>query len=117
MGDKTRATRQEDVEKVWIHEGFEYSHRLVTKKREGCESFSFHITTYMPNFDTIVRGDGIHEVVLYCLEGESRQILEDGTEIHFTPGTATYLPREYEYRHIVGPEGLKIAVACSPPRE
>ena len=117
MGDKIRATRVEDVEKVWIHEGEEYSHRLTTKKREGCESFSFHITTYLPNFERIVRGDGVREVVLYCLEGESRQILEDGTEIHFTPGTATYLPREYEYRHIVGPKGLKIAVACSPPRE
>jgi len=117
MGDKMKATRVEDVEKVWIHEGWEYSHRIVTKKREGCESFSFHITTYMPNFDTIVRGDGQHETVLYCLEGDSRQILQDGTEIHFTPGTATYLPNNYEYRHIIGPHGLKVAVAKSPPVE
>ena len=116
MGDKIKATRQEDVPQVWIHEGNEYSHRLVTKWREGCDSFSFHITTYMPNFDTMVEGDG-HEVVLFCLKGESRQILEDGTEIHFTPGTATYLPRAYTYRHIVGSEGLVVAVACNPPRE
>lgn len=117
MGEKIVATRVEDVEKIWIHEGNEYSHRLVTNKRQGCESFSFHITTYMPGFETTVRGDGVHEVVLYCLEGESRQILADGSEIHFTPGTATYLPRDYEYYHIVGPEGLKVAVACTPPRE
>lgn len=117
MGEKIMAMRAEDVEKVWIHEGWEYSHRLVTKRREGCESFSFHVTTYVPNFDTVVRGDGVREVVLYCLEGESRQILEDGTEIRFVPGTATYLPRAYTYRHIVGPKGLKVAVACSPPRE
>lgn len=117
MGDKIRATRIEDVPKIWIHEGYEFSHRIVTKRREGCESFSFHITFYEPHFDTIVRGDGVHEVVLYCLDGESRQILDDGVEIHFTPGTATYLPRNYEYRHIVGPQGLKVAVACNPPRE
>lgn len=117
MGDRITATRIADVQAVWIHEGFERSYRLVTKKKDGCASFSFHVTLYEPNFDTIVRGDGVHEVVLYCLEGESRQILEDGTEIQFTPGTATYLPRTYEYRHIVGPSGLKIAVACNPPRE
>jgi hypothetical protein len=116
VGDKIRATRVEDVEKVWIHEGKEYSHRLVTRGREGCDSFSFHITTYEPNVDLQVVGDG-HEVVLYCLEGDSRQILEDGTEIEFKPGTATYLPRQYTYRHVIGPNGLKVAVACQPPRE
>jgi len=117
MGDKIKSMRVEDVGKVWIHEGLEYSQRVITNAREGCEGFSFHITTYEPGFDKIIRGDGIHEVALYCLEGDSRQILNDGKEIHFTPGTATYLPRVYEYRHIVGPKGLKIAVACSPPRE
>jgi len=117
MGDRIMASRQEDVETIWIYEGNEYSHRVVTTKRQGAEAFSFHITTYSPNFDTMVEGDGIHEVVLYCLEGESRQILEDGTEIHLTTGTATYLPKHYTYRHIVGPQGLKVAVACAPPRE
>jgi hypothetical protein len=117
VGDKVMATTVADVPKVWIHEGLEYSHRLVTNDRQGCESFSFHITTYEANFDTIVEGDGIHEVVLYCLEGESQQIVQGGPTIHFTPGTATYLPRNYSYRHIVGPKGLKIAVACSPPRQ
>ena len=70
MGDRIQWSRQEDVEKVWIHEGNEYSHRLVTNNRQGCESFSFHITTYEPGFDTMVEGDGVHEVVLYCLEGD-----------------------------------------------
>ena len=117
MGGRIIATRLEEVERTWIHADWEYSHRLVTRKREGCESFSFHITTYMPNFDRVVKGDGVHEVVLFCLEGESHQILADGTVINFAPGTATYLPREYEYRHVVGQKGLKVAVACSPPRE
>jgi L-ectoine synthase len=116
VGDKVMATRVEDVPRIWIHEGLEYSHRLVTRKRQGC-TFSFHITTYEPNFDTIVEGDGIHEVVLYCLEGESRQIVEGGPSIHFTPGTATYLPVRYRYRHIVGPKGLKIAVCANPAKE
>jgi hypothetical protein len=116
LGDRIRHSTQSDVPKVWIHEGNEYSHRLVTQAREGCESFSFHITTYEPNFDVMVRGDG-HEVVLYCLEGDSRQILDDGSEVHFEPGMAVYLPRQYTYRHVIGSHGLKVAVACNPPRE
>jgi L-ectoine synthase len=117
MGDRIQWSRQEDVEKVWIHEPNEYSHRLVTNKRQGCESVSFHITTYEPNFDTMVVGDSVHEVVLFCLEGDSRQIVEGEPEVHFEPGMAMYLPRNYTYRHIVGPNGLKVAVTCNPPRE
>lgn len=118
MGDKIQWTRKEDIPLVWIHEGLEHSHRLVTKKRQGCEAFSFHITIYKPHFDTIVEGDGIHEVVLYCLEGGSKQIvLADGRERDFKPGDAMYLPVDYRYRHIVGPQGLVVAVACNPPRE
>jgi L-ectoine synthase len=114
---KIQWIRQEDVERVWIYEGLEYSHRLVTNKRQGA-SLSFHITTYEPNFDTIVEGRGHDEVVLYCLEGDSRQIIEEtGVETHFTPGMAVYLPKVYRYRHIVGPKGLVVAVACAPPRE
>jgi L-ectoine synthase len=90
---KIQWIRQEDVERVWIHKGLEYSHRLVTNKRQGA-SLSFHITTYEPNFDTIVEGRGHDEVVLYCLEGDSRQIVEEtGVETHFTPGMAVYSPR------------------------
>lgn len=118
MGERIEWTTQADVEKIWIFEGDEYSHRLVTKQRQGCESFSFHITTYTPHFDTIVEGDGIHEVVLYCLQGDSVQtVLEDGRERHFTPGTAIYLPLNFAYRHVIGPNGLVVAVACTPPRE
>ncbi len=118
MGDRIEWTTQDDVEKIWIFEGDEYSHRLVTTRRQGCESFSFHITTYTPHFDTIVEGDGVHEVVLYCLQGDSKQIvLEDGRERHFRPGTAMYLPRDFRYRHIIGANGLVVAVACTPPRE
>lgn len=107
----------EDVEPVSFHQDWEYSHPLVTNRKDACVSFSFRITTYEPNFERVVRADGVHEVVLHCLEGESRQILDDGREIHFTPATATYLPRVYQYRHIVRPQGLKVAVACNPPRE
>ncbi len=114
---KIQWVRQDDVEKVWIYEGFEHSHRLVTNKRQGA-SFSFHITTYQPHFDVIVEGRGHDEVVLYCLEGDSRQIIEEtGVETHFTPGMAVYLPKVYRYRHIIGPKGLVVAVACTPPRE
>ena len=84
MKDKICWVRQEDVPKVWIHKDEEYSHRLITKKDQNC-SFSFHITTYEPNFDTIVEGDGIHEVVLYCLHGSSKQIdLSDNSCLLYT---------------------------------
>ena len=117
MGDRIMWTRQEDVNRVWIHEGKEYSHRLVTKTRQGC-SFSFHITTYEPHFDTIVEGDGVHEVVLFCLHGWSRQIdLADQREHIFRPGDAMYLPVTYRYHHIVGEGGLVLAVCCTPSRE
>ena len=109
--------RAEDVPRVWIYEGLEHSHRLVTNRRQGA-SLSFHITTYQPHFDVIVQGHGYDEVVLYCLEGDSRQIVEEeAREVHFTPGMAVYLPKVYRYRHIIGPRGLVVAVACTPPRE
>ena len=117
MGDKIMWSRQEHVERVWIHEDLEYSHRLVTNKNQG-SSFSFHITTYTPFFDTIVEGDGIHEVVLYCLHGWSRQTdLSDQRERLFRPGDAMYLPVNYRYRHVIGDAGLVVAVSCTPPRE
>lgn len=124
MNDELPAVKQEiqwitadDVPQVWIHEGLEYSHRLVTSSRQGA-SLSFHITTYEPHFDTIVEGHGRDEVVLYCLSGDSRQIDEEtGVETHFVPGMAVYLPKVYRYRHIVGASGLVVAVACTPPRE
>ncbi len=117
MGEKIMWSRQEDVERVWIHEQQEFSHRLITSKVQG-SSFSFHITTYLPYFDTIVEGDGIREVVLYCLHGGSRQIdLADDRVHEFRPGDAMYLPARYRYRHIVGSGGLVVAVSCTPPRE
>ena len=117
MGDRIMWARQEDVERVWVHEGFEYSHRLITQKRQG-SSFSFHITTYEPFFETIVVGDGVHEVVLYCMHGGSRQIdLSNNEEHQFRPGDAMYLPVTYRYRHIIGAGGLVVAVSCTPPRE
>jgi L-ectoine synthase len=116
MGERIEWSRQEEVERLWIHENQEFSHRLITKAQHGC-SFSFHITTYMPFFDTVVRGNGIHEVVLYCLQGWSRQILPDGRERIFRPGDAMYLPAVYEYRHIIGDAGLTVAVCANPSRE
>jgi len=32
-------------------------------------------TTYMPFFETIVKGNGVHEVVLFCMHGWSRQTI------------------------------------------
>ena len=117
MKDKICWVRQEDVPKVWVHKGKEYSHRLINKKDQNC-GFSFHITTYEPHFDTIVEGDGIHEVVLYCLHGSSKQIdLSDNREHNFSIGDAIYLPLHYRYRHIVGDCGLVVAVCCNPSRK
>lgn len=117
MGDRIMWSRQEDVDLVWIHKNKEFSHRLITRAEQG-SSFSFHITTYFPHFDTIVEGDGVHEVVLYCLNGWSKQIdLADNREHIFKQGDAIYLPVKYRYRHIVGEAGLVVAVCCTPSRE
>ena len=117
MGDKIMWSRQEEVELAWVHQGKEFSHRLITQRHQGC-SFSFHITTYMPHFETVVKGDGVHEVVLYCLHGWSKQIdLSDGRERIFKQGDAMYLPVTYEYRHIIGDAGLVVAVCCTPSLE
>jgi L-ectoine synthase len=116
MGDKIQWSRQEDVERVWIHEGKEFSHRLIAGYLQG-SSFSFHITTYMPHFDTIVEGDGVHEVVLFCMHGWSTQTdLSDGRTRVFKPGDAMYLPVNYRYRHVIGDAGLVVAVSCTPSR-
>ena len=89
------------------------SHRLINKKDQNC-GFSFHITTYEPHFDTIVEGDGIHEVVLYCLHGSSKQIdLSDNREHNFSIGDAIYLPLNFRYRHIIGDGGLVVAVCVA----
>ncbi|MGA0543134.1 MULTISPECIES: hypothetical protein [Paracoccaceae] len=120
-GGKIKWSRQEDVALTWVHKGQEFSHRLITKKLHG-SSISFHITTYMPHFDVMVEGDGVHEVILYCLHGWSRQIIQnpdgtDGEEHIFKPGDAMYLPVNYRYRHIIGEAGLVIAVAANPSKE
>jgi hypothetical protein len=116
MGDKIMWSRQEEVERCWIHEGQEFSHRLITQQHQG-SSFSFHITTYMPFFDTIVEGNGVHEVVLYCLNGWSKQtVLDTGEERIFKQGDAMYLPVNYRYRHVIGDAGLVVAVSCTPSR-
>lgn len=117
MSDKIMWARQETTTKTWIHEGQEFSHRLITNKKQG-SSISFHITTYMPNFEVMVEGDGKHEVILYCLHGHSKQIVEaTGEEHDFRPGDAMFLPKNYRYRHIVGDAGLVIAVAANPSKE
>lgn len=115
--EKIQWSRQEDVALTWVHQDKEFSHRLITNKLHG-SPMSFHITTYMPHFDTMVEGDGIHEVILYCLHGWSTQIIEaTGETRKFTPGDAMYLPKNYLYRHIIGEAGLVIAVCATPSKE
>ncbi|GGG76353.1 hypothetical protein GCM10011415_26330 [Salipiger pallidus] len=117
LEDTIQWARQEDVPLTWVHEGKEFSHRLITKNQNGC-SFSFHITTYMPNFDVMVEGNGENQVVLYCLQGWSRQIVEEtGEERIFKQGDAMYLPKSYRYRHIIGEAGLVVAVCANPSKE
>jgi L-ectoine synthase len=117
MGDKILWARQETTTKTWVHQDKEFTHRLITNKKQG-SSISFHITTYMPHFDVMVEGDGVHEVILYCLHGWSRQIIEaTGEDRMFRPGDAMYLPVNYRYRHIIGDSGLVIAVCANPSKE
>ena len=115
--EKIQWSRQEDVALTWVHEGKEFSHRLITNKLHGAP-MSFHITTYMPHFDVMVEGDGKHEVILYCLHGWSEQIVEATSETHrFKQGDAMYLPKTYRYRHMIGEAGLVVAVCATPSKE
>lgn len=115
--EKIQWSRQEDVELTWVHKDKEFSHRLITNKLHGAP-MSFHITTYMPHFDTMVEGDGVHEVVLYCMHGWSTQIVEGtGETREFKPGDAMFLPKNYRYRHIIGEAGLIVAVCAVPSKE
>jgi glyoxylate utilization-related uncharacterized protein len=108
-------SRPEDVERIELKEGTEFSHRLITKAGQG-SSFSFHITQIAPHFEHVAKGDDEHESVLYCLHGGSTQTLPDGTVHEFRPGDAMYLPAAHEYKHKVGSSGLVFAVACTPSR-
>jgi L-ectoine synthase len=115
--DQIRWSRQEDVKLTWVHQDKEFSHRLITKNLHGSR-MSFHITTYVPHFDTMVEGDGVTEVILYCLHGWSEQIVEDtGERRKFQQGDAMFLPKNYTYRHIIGEAGLVVAVCASPSKE
>lgn len=115
--DQIRWSRQEDVDLTWVHQGQEFSHRLITRKLHG-SPMSFHITTYMPHFDTMVEGDGERDVILYCLHGWSEQIVEEtGVRRTFRMGDAMYLPKVYRYRHIIGEAGLVVAVCAMPSKE
>jgi uncharacterized RmlC-like cupin family protein len=115
MGEKIMWSRQEDVEPIWLHPGIEYTHRLITAGKQG-STFSFHITTIMPNHKHTAKGDGIHESVLFCLQGGSEQQTPDGRKHSFRPGDAVYLPKDFLYEHQVGTGGLVMAVACLPSR-
>ena len=115
MGDRIEWSRQEDVDRIWLKEGIEFTHRLITEANQG-SSFSFHITTFTPDFEHTAVGDGEHESVLFCLQGGSEQTLPDGRSHSFRPGDAMYLPKDFTYEHKVGSGGLVMAVACTPSR-
>ncbi|WP_236794830.1 ectoine synthase [Amycolatopsis sp. GM8] len=112
-----QAVTAHDVPDVVIDPGQEHSRRLVTKRRQGSQSLSFHITTYTANYESSVSGDGLYEVVMYCISGSTRVVVHDGRVLDVLPGTALYLPTEFSYTHTVGPDGLVMAVACNPPKE
>jgi L-ectoine synthase len=106
-----------EVPRVWITPEQEYSHRIVTTARQGAERLSFHLTTYAPGYQTDVSGDGVHEVVMFCLRGGAEVTVEGRDPIDFHPDMALYLPVEFAYSLAVGPSGMKVAVACTPPKE
>lgn len=110
-------TRANDVERLWINPEQEYSHRIVTTKRQGAQSLSFHVTTYAAGFTASVDGDGVHEVVMYCTHGSAVVTADDGADQPMSPGAAIYLPREFHYDLAIGPDGMTVAVACNPPKE
>lgn len=112
-----QAVTAADVPDVVIDLGQEHSRRLVTTERQGSQALSFHITTYTANYESAVSGDGVHEVVMFCISGSTRVVVDDGRVLEVVPGVALYLPTEFSYEHTVGPDGLVMAVACNPPKQ
>ncbi len=112
-----QASTASDVPDVAIDPGQEHSRRLVTALRQNSQHLSFHITTYTADYESSVSGDGVHEVVMFCLTGSTTVTVDDGRVLRIVPGTALYLPTEFNYSHVVGPDGLVMAVACTPPKE
>ncbi|MGH8775857.1 MAG: hypothetical protein ACRDWI_12015 [Jiangellaceae bacterium] len=105
------------MERLWINPGQEYSHRIVTTKRQGSKALSFHITTYTAGFEASVDGDGVHEVVMYCTQGSATVTRKGGAPQQMTAGAAIYLPVDFHYDLVIGPDGMTVAVACNPPKE
>ena len=106
-----------DVPELVIDPGMEVSRRLVTNKRQGAETMSFHLTRYTAGYSTEVTGDGIHEVTMFCVSGGTTVRTDDGRTIEVVPGMALYMPKEFGYDHTVGAEGMVMAVACTPFKE
>jgi uncharacterized RmlC-like cupin family protein len=106
-----------DVPEYVVDPGQEVSRRLVTTKRQGAETMSFHLTTYTAGYSTEVSGDGIHEVTMFCVSGGTTVRTDDGRTIEVVPGMALFIPKVFAYDHTVGPDGLVMAVACTPPKE
>lgn len=106
-----------DVERIWINPGQEYSHRVVTTRRQGAQRLSLHVTTYTPGFKAHVEGDGQHEVVMFCISGSGAVTPAGESTLHMAPGGALYLPLEFSYDLVIGDEGMSVVVACTPPKE
>jgi uncharacterized RmlC-like cupin family protein len=107
----------EDVERIWINPGQEYSHRVVTTRRQGAQRLSVHVTTYAPGFEAHVEGDGHYEVVMFCISGGASVTPAGAATLQMAPGGALYLPLEFSYDLVIGADGMTVVVACTPPKE
>jgi uncharacterized RmlC-like cupin family protein len=107
----------EDVERTWINPGQEYSHRVVTTRRQGAQRLSVHVTTYAPGFEAHVEGDGHYEVVMFCISGGASVTPAGAATLQMAPGGALYLPLEFSYDLVIGEDGMTVVVACTPPKE
>ena len=110
-------TTAEDVERVWINPEQEYSHRVVTRRRQGAQRLSVHVTTYTPGFTAHVNGDGVYEVVMFCISGGATITPARRSTLQMAPGGALYLPLDFSYDLVVGADGMSVVVACTPPKE
>ena len=110
-------TTAADVERSWINPDQEYSHRLVTRRRQGAERLSVHVTTYAPGFAAHLDGDGTWEVVMFCISGGATVTPAGQPAVQMEPGGALYLPRVFSYDLLIGADGMSVVVACTPPKE
>ena len=115
MTKRISVRKADDIDPTILSDGTIYSRRVITRKFDNSDRMSFHhvVINRRPEWKKTI-SDGIHDEILYVVEGE--MILRyDGKEVELFPGTCVYLPSNCEYESFFPDETLLVC-AFSPPK-